>query len=104
MDSVSVSSTTAYTSSVSDITFLDNASYVLKVDSGTPSGTFDVQVSNDGTNWNSLTLSAVPTITSGTLTNVPIAMDGLPFSKVKLVYTNSAGSGVISAVFTAKEV
>ena len=104
MDLVSVTGTNSYTSTVTDITFMDNVSYVLKVDSGTPSGTFDVQVSNDGTTYQSLTLSAVPTITTGTLTNVPIAMTGLPFSKVRLVYTNSAGSGVISAVLTAKEV
>jgi hypothetical protein len=104
MDAVAVSSTTVYTSAVSDITFLDNASYVINVDSGTPSGTFTVQVSNDGIVYNPLTLSASPTITSGVLTNVPVSLPNLPFTKIKLVYTNSAGSGVVSAIFTAKEI
>lgn len=104
LDAVSVSSTNSYSSAITDVLNLDNAGYILSVDSGTPTGTFDVQVSNDGTTFNSLSLSAVPTITAGVLSNVPIALVGLPFTKVKLVYTNSSGSGVISAVLTAKEI
>lgn len=97
-----VSSTTTYYSSSTNVTNLDNISYIPLVVSGTPTGTFDVQVSHDKSNWQSLTLSAVPTITSGTLTNIPISIEGLPFPWIRLNYTNSSGSGTISATVAGK--
>lgn len=100
--SQSVSSTNSYVSSSTNVAYLDNISYMPRVVSGTPSGTFDVQVSHDNTIFTSLTLSAVPTITSGSLSNVPIALEGLPFPYVRIVYTNSAGTGVVSTTISAK--
>lgn len=98
----SVSSTTSYTSSTTDISYIDNISYVPLVATGTPSGTFVVKVSHDKLNWQPLTLSAVPTATSGVLTNVPIALNQVPFPYVQLVYTNSSGTGTVTATVFGK--
>lgn len=99
-----VSSTTAFPSQSVPISGEDNVGIIPIVVSGTPSGTFAVQVSNDNVNFQSLTLAAVPTITAGTLSNSPLALNQLPYLWLKVVYTNSAGSGSISATLAAKSV
>jgi hypothetical protein len=100
----SVSSTTTYNSTATNVTFIDNISFVPLVASGTPSGTFAVQVSHDNVNYQALTLSAVPTITSGALSNVPVTLTGLPFPWVRLAYTNSSGTGTVTATIAGKQV
>ena len=99
------------TSSVTIIQKLSYISYSL-VWTGTPTGTFNVQVSNDyskntdGTvknagTWTSLTLSA-PTAATGSAGNGFIDIHGCAAYAVRLIYTAGSGSGTLNAIAAGK--
>jgi len=91
--------------------FQDNIGFQL-VWTGTPTGSFDVQISMDheedsfGTvltagTWTSLTLS--PTISAaGAADNAYIDLNQLSCPFVRVVYTRSSGTGTLNAYVTAK--
>jgi hypothetical protein len=113
MSSVSVSSTNTYNSEIINIQFLDNVGIQANVVSGSPSGTLIPQVSADyaqdnqgnvtnAGNWVSLPASAQQALTSGSPANTYFDLTQLSAPWVRLQYVNSSGSGVITAILTAK--
>lgn len=101
------------TSSVIDIQFMDNIGIQANIVSGTPTGSFQVQVSADHSevngnvevagNWVDLT-GAVQAITSGSPAQTYFDLNQLSAPYVRLVYTRSSGTGVIEAFATGKMV
>lgn len=87
------------------MSFEDNVAIQVKW-TGTPTGTFDVQVSLDPTNlgWQSLTFSPSPTAPAGAAgTNwFDINQTGAAF--VRLVYTRTSSTGALFAKISAKDV
>lgn len=102
---------TSITSEPTIINFISGASYDVSW-TGTPTGTFSVQVSNtysenvDGSvrnagNWATVTLSNSVTA-SGSADNAVINLAGLETYAVRLVYTSTSGSGTLNAVICGK--
>lgn len=105
-------STTIY-SQVFDIRYQTGCSFA-PVWTGTPSGTFTVQVSNDyvpnlqnasapvtpGT-WNTIQ-TMVPTQPAGSASNTFIPVYAIVANYIRLVYIGSSGTGTLSGAFTAK--
>jgi hypothetical protein len=102
------------TTVISTVTIIQNMSQIGYDISwtGTPNGTFSVQVSNTYTqngagvvqnpgNWTTLTLSTVPTAT-GTPGNGYIDIDALSGYALRLVYTPASGTGVMNATVCGK--
>lgn len=100
----------SFTSKVVAIQFLDNLMIQI-VATGTPAGTFAVQVSDDydpnitpvTSNWVSLPLSGTPTL-SGSGDTIDIAINQLPSPYMRIVYTRSSGTGVCNAWVSGKEI
>jgi hypothetical protein len=112
MTNVAVSGTATYTSTVVEIENLDNV-YLQLESSGTMTGSYTVQVSNDynqdnqgnvinAGQWVTLTLSPSPTVAAGSPS--PIGIDcnqlGAPFLRVQ--YTNASGTGTVNAYVSGK--
>lgn len=79
---------------------------------GTPTGTFSIQVSNSHTvdsggnslaagNWTTLTLST-SVAAAGSADNAFIDIDSISASWIRLVYTRTSGSGNLTAFLSAK--
>lgn len=98
----------------SDPTIISNISMVSYdiAWTGTPTGTFTVEVSNtysknaDGSvknpgNWTALTLSA-PTTATGTSGTGFIDVDQIAAYAIRLTYTPASGTGVLNAVVASK--
>jgi len=114
--------TSTLTSSVTNIQFLDDVGYQF-VWTGSPVGTIAVQVSADyaqdfsgnvtnSGNWTPITLSylsggsfvnsqSIPT-SVGSPVYLDLALLSAPW--IRAVYTNSSGTGTLTATITAKEV
>lgn len=110
------------TSSVTDIRWLDDVGLQL-VWTGSPTGSFAVQVSADynpggqsGTianagNWTPLTLTYFNGSTNVTATSVPTSVGSpiyldlslLSAPYIRLVYTKVSGTGTLTSTITAKE-
>lgn len=105
------SMTTSVTSAVTVIQNLSMIGYDISW-SGTPTGTFSVQVSNtysqnaDGSvknagSWTSLTLSS-PTAAIGSSGSGFIDIDQISAYAMRLVYTAATGSGTLNATINGK--
>jgi len=108
-------SQSSITSSITNIQGLDNTGYQLNF-TGTPTGTFSVQVSMDyqpGTspnsqpanagNWISLPLS--PAITASGAGDVAyIDLNQLSTPYIRLVYTRTSGTGTLQAFVVSKAI
>lgn len=90
------------TSSVTNINFLDNIGIQL-IFTGSPTGTFSVEVSNDNTSWTALSLSPAPAA-SGSAGNQYIDLNQLSAAWIRTKYTRTSGSGSLTAYLSAKEV
>jgi len=99
------------TSAVTIIQNLSQVGYDISW-TGSPSGTFTVQVSNtysqnmDGTvnnpgTWTTLTLSS-PTMATGSSGNGYIDIDAISAFAIRLVYTPSSGTGTLQATICGK--
>lgn len=99
---------------ISDVTVINYATGVGYdiAWTGTPVGTFSVEVSNtysvdaqgnqkNAGNWTPLTLSA-PIAAAGTADNAFINLAGLECYAIRLKYTRSGGSGTLNAVVSGK--
>ena len=101
------------TSSVTNIQFMDNIGYQISF-IGTPTGTFEVQVSidhmqdaqgnvtNAGT-WVAVALSPSPTA-SGSADDIYIDLNQLSAPWVRLFYDRTSGSGTCNAYICGKSV
>jgi len=104
--------TTTITSAVTNIQFLDNIAIQLNF-TGTPTGTFQVQVSVDyaqddqgnvqvAGNWIPVLLPQSP-VASGSAGFILIDLNQLASPWIRLVYVPSGGSGTLNAFISAKE-
>ena len=84
-----------------NILYTDRVSYQIKY-TGTPTGSFSVQVSNDEETWEDLTLS-VPVSAIGSADNHFIDAESAA-NFIRLVYTASSGTGVLQAILVAKSI
>lgn len=69
---------------------------------GTPTGTFDVQVSCDNANWTSVTLSPAPAA-AGSASNAYVDLSLLSAPYMRVVYTKTSGTGSLTIYLAAKE-
>jgi hypothetical protein len=90
------------TSGVTDITYRSSVGIQLNF-TGTPTGTFGVEASVDGVTFEPLTFSSSITA-AGAAGRHLIALENVPFSKVRITYTASSGSGALDAFIMAKGV
>jgi hypothetical protein len=90
------------------ITYLDNLMIQI-VYTGTPTGTFAIQASNDydpdispaTTNWITLPLSGTPTA-AGSGDSIDIQMTGVGSPWIRLAYTASGGAGNLNMWINGK--
>lgn len=104
-------SLSSLTSTVTNIQYLDNVCIQLNF-TGTPTGTFEVQVSLDHAqdsngnvtvagNWTALTLDPSPSASgSGSTTFIDINQTSAPW--IRVVYTKTSGTGTLNAFIGAK--
>ncbi len=70
---------------------------------GTPNGTFGVEVSNDGgTTFTAVTLSTTLSA-AGAAGSHFINLDGIMADQIRCTYTNSSSTGTLNAYFVGKE-
>lgn len=101
--------TSVITSQITNIRGMDNVFYDIQF-SGSPTGTFSVQVSSSYdpiTNPNAifipLVLSPVP-VASGSSGVIGIDINQEGAQWIKLVYTNTSGTGTLNAYISAKAI
>lgn len=101
------------TSSVTTIQYLDNIGVQLNF-SGSPVGTFAIQVSADykqdangnvmnAGNWIPVTLSPAP-VASGSPGQIYLDLNQLSSPYLRVVYTKTSGTGTLQGYVTGKEV
>lgn len=106
-----VSMASTINSNALSMKFQDNA-YFQAIWSGTPTGTFNIQISNDhqqddagnvqlaGT-WETITLNT-PITAAGSANSAGIVVNGIAAPWIRLNYTASSGTGTLNAYFSAK--
>jgi hypothetical protein len=92
---------TIYTQIV-DVSRMDNCGLEVTW-TGTPTGTFQVMVSNSGINFYALTFSPALAQPAGSPGGYAIDLNQLPFKYFMLQYTNSSGSGVLTVYAQVKD-
>lgn len=106
-------SAASITSAVTNIQFLDNIGVQFNF-TGTPNGTFAVQVSADyaqdsngnvqvAGNWIPVTLPSTP-VAAGAAGQVYIDLNQLSSPWIRIVYTKVSGTGVLDGFITGKEI
>lgn len=102
---------TSITSAVTSIQFLDNIGVQLNF-TGTPTGTFDIQVSADyaqdsfgnvtnAGNWIGLTFGTAP-VASGAASTIYLDLNQLSAPWLRVVYTKTSGTGTLNGFVTGK--
>lgn len=90
-----MASTNTIYSQIIDLSKMDNAG--LEVNwTGTPTGTFTVNVSNSGLNFYALTFNPVLTQPAGAAGGYAISLNQYPFKYLMLKYVNASGSGSLT--------
>jgi cytoskeletal protein RodZ len=103
-----------YTSTAMDIRNLDNLAFFL-VWTGTPTGTFAVQVSEDYTQsstgtvinagtWVATTASSGTAVPSGSASAGQLVFTSNANSWVRIVYTASSGTGTLNGYLSGKSI
>lgn len=104
------------TSTVSNIQFMDNIGIQVNILSGSPTGTFDVQISADHKeinqggvpvvsvpgNWVSIGSAYQATITAGSPSNVYFDLNQLSAPYVRLLWTKTSGTGTFESYIVGK--
>lgn len=89
-------------SQIVDVSKMDNIG--LQVDwSGTPTGTFTVNGSNNGTTFHALTFNPVLAQPSAAAGGMIIDINQFPWKYILLEYTNISGSGILTALGQNKD-
>jgi hypothetical protein len=88
------------TSAVTDVRWLDNLVFYITF-TGTPTGTFAIQVSPDQTTWYDLDLSPTP-VASGSSGSHRISLHQLPDCYIRGTYTATSGSGSCKMLIAGK--
>lgn len=112
-EGASMTGTSTLTSPVVQINYLDNVGVQLHF-TGTPTGTFQVQVSADHAqdpqgnvtvagNWVPVNLSPAP-VASGSADDIFIDLNQLSAPWMRVQYTNSSGTGTLDGWVTAKSI
>lgn len=83
-----------------DLRWLDNIIIYISF-SGTPTGTFSVEVSPNESDWYELDLSPVPAA-SGTADTIRIDINQLGDSYLRLKYTRTSGTGTLNSKIVGK--
>jgi hypothetical protein len=89
------------TSLSTNIQYLDRVGYHI-VFTGSPTGTFSVEVSNDDTNYVEVTLTTAITASGSGDTAYIEVESAAPF--VRLKYTFSSGTGSLTVTLTGKSI
>ena len=103
----SMSSTNVIYSQIIDISRIDNGGIEMNFnvnDGDDASGTLEVQCSVSGINFYAITFNPLLRQPSGTPDGYLINLNQLPFKYVMLVYTNSSGSGTMTAYLQLKDI
>lgn len=110
---------TTFTSSPTNIKYLDNIAYQINITTSNSTGTFSVQGSadydqnqpgtaiNNAGNWVDLPLGGPTTapVAAGANDSILIYMNQLPFSAIRVVYTSTvAGTGHCDIFLMARQV
>lgn len=88
------------TTASTDIRWLDNIVLYMSW-TGTPTGTFTVQVSPDNTTWFNLNLTP-PATAAGSGGTHRVALTQLPDPYIRAIYTASTGSGSLNVKIAGK--
>lgn len=101
---------TNQTSPVTDIAYLDNAGITVTWSGTSPVGTITVECANPNPteneadwNWHELGFGTPIDVTGNTGSHI-ISMNQLPFTKIRLKYNFTSGTGSISALLSVKQV
>ncbi len=97
-----MASTNVIYSQIIDVSIYDNIGLEVTW-SGTPTGVFQVMVSNHGVSFYALTFDPVLGQPGGSAGGYAVDLNQLPFKYVMLKYTNSSGSGSLTVYGQAKE-
>lgn len=97
-----MASTNTIYSQIIDISRMDNMGLEVSW-TGTPTGTFQVMVSNSGINFYALTFNPALTQPAGSPGGYAVDLNQLPFKYIMLQYTNSTGSGTLTAYGQVKD-
>ncbi len=97
-----MASTNTIYSQIIDVSRIDNCGLEITW-SGTPTGTFQVMASNSGINFYALTFSPALTQPAGSAGGYVIDLNQFPFKYFMLQYTNSSGSGTLTAFAQVKD-
>jgi len=98
-----MASTNTIYSQILDISTIDN--FGLEVTwTGTPTGTFQVMVSNSGINFYALTFNPALGQPGGSGGGYAVDLNNLPFKYIMLQYANASGTGVLSVYGQQKDV
>jgi hypothetical protein len=89
-----------YTSPQTNILYLDNVAVQL-IWTGTPTGSFYVQVSLDGSTWNNLILNPTPAA-AGSADSVGLDINQLSFAYMRIKYVSGSGTGTLQGYISAK--
>lgn len=98
----SMTGTSTITSTPTDTRYLDNVGVQFNW-TGTPNGSFFVDVSLDQVTWNAITLSPAPAAT-GAAGSAYIDINQISAPYLRLRYVNSSSTGTLDAYITAKSV
>ena len=89
------------TSDTTNILYTDRVSYQISY-TGTPTGSFSVQISNDETTWENMTLSTAVSAAGSADNHFIDCETGAKY--IRLKYTSSSGSGTLQVKLVAKSI
>jgi len=91
------------TGTVSDVLFTDNIGMQATWSGTAPVGELLVQGSNDGITYTDLDFG-VPIAVTGTPGNLLININQFPYSKIRVYYDRTSGSGTLNVKLTSKQI
>lgn len=97
-----MSGTNTIYSQIVDVSRIDNQGLEVTW-TGTPTGTFQVMVSNSSINFYALTFNPALAQPAGAPGGYAVDLNQLPFKYMMLQYTNSSGSGVLTVYGEQKD-